>query len=640
MAVMQKAQVHSLLSDFDIGLFLTGKHFRLYQKLGARQIEVDGIKGTYFAVFAPAAETVCVEGDFSEWKGIELNVRWDDSGIWEGFIPHAQVGHAYKYLIDSKVMSGRLEKADPFATYAEKPPQTASLLWESAHRWTDKRWMQNRKKQNNLDHPISIYEMHLGSWRIHEDGRPYSYLDLAAELPAYINKLGFTHVELMPVMEHPYDPSWGYQITGFFAPTSRFGTPDEFRVLIQALHKANIGVLLDWVPSHFPSDAHGLGRFDGSCIYEHPDYRKGYHPDWDSLIFNYERPEVRAFLISNALYWLDEFHIDGFRVDAVASMLYLDYSREEGAWEPNIHGGNENLDAISFLKELNETVYAEFPDTLMIAEESTAFAGVSHPTYAGGLGFGMKWMMGWMHDTLDYFKKPTVYRQFHHGSMSFSIVYAFSENFVLPFSHDEVVHGKASLLHKMPGDDWQQFANLRLLYGYMFVHPGAKLLFMGGEFGQRSEWNFASQLEWNLLEHEPHVGLQNLVCALNGLYKERHALHQNNFDAEGFEWIDFMDHEQSVLAFLRKGISRKNDLVVLCNFTEVPRKDYQVGVPQAYAWKEIFNSDAKQFGGSDVLNTRQIKPRKQEKHGKEYSIRLTIPPLGMTVLERVEKSGK
>jgi 1,4-alpha-glucan branching enzyme len=391
------------------------------------------------------------------------------------------------------------------------------------------------------------------------------------------------------------------------------------------------------VPSHFPSDAHGLGRFDGSCIYEHPDYRKGYHPDWDSLIFNYERPEVRAFLISNALYWLDEFHIDGFRVDAVASMLYLDYSREEGAWEPNIFGGNENLEAISFLKELNETVYAQFPDTLMIAEESTAFAGVSHPTYDGGLGFGMKWMMGWMHDTLDYFAKPTIYRKYHHGSMSFSIVYAFAENFVLPFSHDEVVHGKASLLHKMPGDDWQKFANLRLLYGYMFAHPGAKLLFMGSELAQRSEWDFASQLEWNLLDFEPHKGIQKLVCDLNTLYKAQPALHQNNYKEEGFEWIDFMDHEQSILAFVRKGKARKNDLVVLCNFTELPRKDYQVGVPKAYAWKEVFNTDSEHYGGSGVLNKRQLKPKKEEKHGKDHSIRLTIPPLGMTVLRRIVK---
>jgi len=634
---MQKAQVHSLLTDFDISLFQTGKHFELHKKLGAHAIEVDGVRGMHFAVFAPAAKTVFVEGDFSNWEGIELNVRWDTSGIWEGFVPEAEMGQAYKFMIDSKLISGRLEKADPFALYAEKPPRTASVIWESAHRWSDKRWMKNRKKKNSLNHPISIYEMHLASWRTQEDGTPYTYLELAKELPEYIKKLGFTHVEIMPVMEHPYDPSWGYQITGFFAPTSRFGTPDEFRVLIQALHKADIGVILDWVPSHFPSDAHGLGRFDGSCIYEHPDYRKGYHPDWDSLIFNYERPEVRAFLISNALYWLDEFHIDGFRVDAVASMLYLDYSREEGAWEPNIYGGNENLEAIAFLKELNETVYAKFPDTLMIAEESTAFAGVSHPTYSGGLGFGMKWMMGWMHDTLDYFAKPTIYRKFHHGSMSFSIVYAFAENFVLPFSHDEVVHGKASLLHKMPGDDWQKFANLRLLYGYMFAHPGAKLLFMGAELAQRSEWNFASQLEWNLLEHEPHKGIQKLVCDLNKLYSEQPGLYQKNFETDGFEWIDFMDHEQSILAFVRKGKNTKDDLVVLCNFTEMQREEYQVGVPNAHAWKEIFNTDEEKYGGSGVLNTRQLKPKKEEKHGKDYSVRLTIPPLGMTVLRRVVK---
>ena len=571
---------------------------------------------------------------------IALNVRWDTSGIWEGFIPGAAVGHAYKYLIKSKLTDHKIEKADPYGRFAEVSPRTASVLYESNYKWGDKKWLKQRAKRNSLDQPISIYEMHLGSWKLNEDGSYYTYTQLAEELPAYVKELGFTHVEFMPVMEHPYPPSWGYQITGFFAPCSRLGKPDEFKALVDALHRENIGVILDWVPSHFPSDGHGLGRFDGSCVFEHPDYRKGYHPDWDSLIFNYERAEVREFLISNAMFWLEEYHADGLRVDAVASMLYLDYSREDGGWEPNEHGGNEYLAAISFIKELNETVYGQFPDTLMIAEESTAFAGVSHPTYAGGLGFGMKWMMGWMHDTLDYFKKPTIYRKFHHGQMSFSIYYAFSENFVLPFSHDEVVHGKASMIHKMPGDDWQKFANLRLLYGYMFTHPGAKLLFMGAEFAQRSEWNYADSLDWELLEYEPHLGIKVLISDLNKLYADEGALHEMNFEHEGFEWIDFMDHEQCILAYLRKDKKSKDDLIVVCNFTEVPREDYQIGVPDAYAYKEILNTDDPKYGGSGMLNTRQIRTKKEESHNKERSIRLTLPPLGVTVLRKVAKKSK
>ncbi len=588
---MEKALVHSLFTDYDISLFESGKHFRLYEKMGSHRVTVDGQEGWYFAVYAPEAATVYVEGDFTNWKPVALNVRWDTSGIWEGFIPGAQEGQAYKYFIESKIVDYKIEKADPYGRYCEVPPLTASILWDGEYTWKDKRWMKKRPKKNALDQPISIYEMHVGSWKKHDDGRPYSYLDLAAELPGYLGDMGFTHVEFMPVMEHPYPPSWGYQLTGFFATTSRFGTPEDFKALVDALHQADIGVILDWVPSHFPSDGHGLGRFDGSCVFEHPDYRKGYHPDWDSLIFNYERAEVREFLISNAMFWLEEFHIDGLRVDAVASMLYLDYSREDGAWEPNMHGGNEYLEAISFLKELNETVYGKFPDVLMIAEESTAFAGVSHPVYAGGLGFGMKWMMGWMHDSLDYFKKPTVYRKYHHGQMSFSIVYAFAENFVLPFSHDEVVHGKASLLHKMPGDDWQKFANLRLLYAYMYTHPGAKLLFMGAEIAQRNEWNYATQLDWELLNYAPHAGIKQVLTDLNHLMADQPALYQNNFDGDGFEWIDFMDHEQCILAYVRKGKKDKDDLVVICNFTEVPRYDYEIGVPKAHAWKEIFNSD-------------------------------------------------
>jgi 1,4-alpha-glucan branching enzyme len=629
-----------LLTDYDVSLFETGKHFRLYEKLGAHPVELDGIAGMYFAVFAPEAETVYVEGDFSNWEPVALNVRWDTSGIWEGFVAGAAAGHAYKYLIKSKLTDQKIEKADPYGRYAEVSPKTASVLYESNYTWGDRKWMKKRGKHNSLDHPISIYEVHLGSWRLNEDGSYYTYEQLAEELPPYVAELGFTHVEFMPVMEHPYPPSWGYQITGFFAPCARQGTPDGFKALVDALHQAGIGVILDWVPSHFPSDGHGLGRFDGSCVYEHPDYRKGYHPDWDSLIFNYERAEVKAFLISNALFWLEEFHADGLRVDAVASMLYLDYSREDGGWEPNEFGGNENLAAIAFIKELNETVYKDFPDTLMIAEESTAFAGVSHPTYSGGLGFGMKWMMGWMHDTLDYFKKPTIYRKFHHGQMSFSIFYAFSENFVLPFSHDEVVHGKASLIHKMPGDDWQKFANLRLLYGYMFTHPGAKLLFMGAEFAQRSEWNYAAPLDWELLEYEPHRGIKMLLSDLNGIYAGEPALHKMNFEHEGFEWIDFMDHEQCTLSYVRKDKKEKDDLIVVCNFTEVPRENYQIGVPEAYAYKEILNTDDVKYGGSGLINKNQIRTKKDKSHGRDHSIRLMLPPLGVTVLKKVEKKKK
>jgi len=633
---MPRATGHSLLTDFDISLFATGKHYHLYQKLGAHPIEVDGLTGVYFAVYAPAAKKVSVTGDFSDWQPITLNPRWDSSGIWEGFVEGARVWHKYKYVIRPHGVKYHLEKADPFARYSEIPSRTASIVWEDAHAWRDKDWMSVRAKHNSLDAPMSIYEMHIGSWKKHQlENRPLTYLELAEELPAYLLEMGFTHVEFMPVMEHPYPPSWGYQITGFFAPTSRFGTPEDFKTLVDALHQAGIGVFLDWVPSHFPSDGHGLGKFDGSSIYEHPDWKKGYHPDWDSLIFNYERPEVRAFLISNAMFWLEEYHIDGLRVDAVASMLYLDYSRTEGQWEPNNLGGRENLDAISFLKELNETIYTYHPDVQMIAEESTAFPMVSHPVYLGGLGFGMKWMMGWMHDTLNYFKNPTIYRKFHHGAMSFSIYYSFSENFVLPFSHDEVVHGKASMLHKMPGEDWLKFANLRLLYAYMYTHPGAKLLFMGAEIAQRSEWNYADQLEWNLLKFAPHLGIQQLLKDLNILYRAQQALYEVNYEAEGFEWIDFADNEQSILSYLRKGQQKKSMLIVACNFTEVLRNDYQLGVPKSTAWKEIFSSDDTRYGGSGIVNAETIQVVKEPYHGRDQSIRLTLPPLGVTILEPV-----
>jgi 1,4-alpha-glucan branching enzyme len=636
---MPEVIAHSLFTDFDISLFATGKHFHLYKKMGAHPLEVDGVSGVYFAVYAPTAKKVSVTGDFSEWEPLTLLPRWDSSGIWEGFVPGATTWQKYKYLVRPSGVKYKLEKADPYARFAEIPSRTASIIWEDQYHWHDKKWMSSRAGKNGLTGPMSIYEVHPGSWKRHRtENRPLTYLELAEQLPAYLGDLGFTHVEFMPVMEHPYPPSWGYQITGFYAPTSRFGTPADFKVLVDALHQEGIGVILDWVPSHFPRDGHGLAKFDGSCVYEHPDRRKGYHPDWDSLIFNYGRAEVRAFLISNALFWLEEYHIDGLRVDAVASMLYLDYSRKEGEWEPNIHGGRENLDVISFLKELNETVYLNHPDVQMIAEESTAFPLVSHPVYVGGLGFGMKWMMGWMHDTLDYFKNPTVYRKFHHGGMSFSIYYGFSENYVLPFSHDEVVHGKASLLHKMPGDDWQKFANLRLLYSYMYTHPGAKLLFMGAEIAQRSEWNYADQLEWNLLDHAPHQGIQKIVRDLNTLFKEHKALYEINYDFDGFEWIDFSDNEQTILTYLRKGKKEKETLLVVCNFTEVPRHDYQIGVPKGRAWKEIFNSDDEKYGGSGVLNSETILPQKELYHGREHSLRLSLPPLGVTILQKGSKT--
>ncbi len=634
---------HSLFTDFDISLFNTGKHYHVQQKLGAHPMELEGKTGVYFAVYAPHAKKVSVAGDFSNWKPIALLPRWDSSGIWEGFVPGAKEWEKYKYVIRPHGVKYTLEKADPYARFAEIPSRSASVVWSDTYQWQDTQWMSQRATSNGLGAPMAIYEMHLASWKHHPtENRPLTYLELAEQLPPYLTQMGFTHVEFMPVMEHPYPPSWGYQITGFYAPTSRFGTPADFKVLVNALHQAEIGVILDWVPSHFPSDGHGLAKFDGSSVYEHPDWRKGYHPDWDSLIFDYGRPQVRSFLISNALFWLEEYHADGLRVDAVASMLYLDYSRKEGQWEPNIHGGRENLDAISFLKELNETIYLNHPDVQMIAEESTAFPMVSHPVYLGGLGFGMKWMMGWMHDTLNYFKNPTIYRKFHHGGMSFSIYYGFSENYVLPFSHDEVVHGKASLLHKMPGDDWQKFANLRLLFSYMYTHPGAKLLFMGAEIAQRKEWDYAGQLQWELLEHAPHQGIQALLKELNRLYRQKKALYETNYEHEGFEWIDFSDNDQSILTYLRKGKHKKDMVLVVCNFTEVPRMQYQVGVPYSGKWREIFNSDDALYGGTGIVNPEPITAEKETYHGRDHAIRLTLPPLGVTILEpaRVKSTKK
>jgi 1,4-alpha-glucan branching enzyme len=631
---MNKVQVYSLFTDFDIDLFKAGKHFRLYEKLGAHPIEVNGVQGVYFAVWAPSARSVSVVGDFNYWIQGEhpLEVRWDSSGIWEGFIPGVQIGTTYKYKIQSANGGIITEKADPFAFYCQQPPLTASVIWNLDHKWKDSKWMKNRKEHNDLDKPYSVYEVHLGSWKRHgSENRFLTYLEFADELVDYVKETGFTHVEFMPVMEFPYDPSWGYQLVGYFAPTSRFGTPQEFMVLVDKLHQAGIGVILDWVPSHFPDDAHGLGFFDGSNLFEHPDRRKGYHPDWKSLVFNYGRNEVRSFLISNALFWLQHYHIDGLRVDAVASMLYLDYSRKDGEWEPNIFGGRENLDTISFLKDFNEAVYANYEGVQTIAEESTSFPMVSRPTFEGGLGFGMKWMMGWMHDTLEYFKKDPIHRKYHQNDLTFSMTYAFSENFMLPLSHDEVVYGKSSIAGRMPGDEWQKFANLRLLYGYMFTHPGTKLLFMGAEFGQSGEWNFEQSLDWHLLEYPFHKGIKKLITGLNDLYKNQPALHEKQFSPEGFEWINYSDHHNAVMAYIRKGNNQNEDVIVVCNFTPVVRKNYRIGLPQKGELIEIFNSDAEIFGGSGVSNSGKLAIESSPYDARDYSVELDLAPLAVMV---------
>lgn len=637
---MAQTKAYSLFTDFDIDQFKEGKHYRLYEKFGSHVIKIDGIKGTYFAVWAPSAKNVSVIGDFNFWVQGEhqLNVRWDGSGIWEGFIPGVGTGNIYKYKIQSSHNDISLEKADPFAKRCEHPPKTASIVWEDDYEWQDAKWMRNRKKKNALDSPFSVYEVHLGSWKKHiEENRFLSYREMADDLVDYVADMNFTHVEFMPIMEYPYDPSWGYQLTGYFAPTSRFGYPDEFKYLVDKFHDKGIGVLLDWVPSHFPSDDHGLGFFDGSHLYEHPDRRKGYHPDWKSLIFNYGRNEVKSFLISNAIFWLDQYHADGLRVDAVASMLFLDYSREEGEWEPNQFGGRENLEAIAFMKEMNEAVYSSFPDVQTIAEESTSFPMVSRPTYIGGLGFGMKWMMGWMHDTLKYFAKEPIYRKHHQNELTFSLNYAFTENFMLPLSHDEVVYGKQSILGKMPGDEWQRFANLRLLYSFMYTHPGVKLLFQGGEFGQSGEWNFQQSLDWHLLEYDAHKGAQETVKALNTLYKKEKALHQNQFTAEGFEWINHDDHENSVIAYIRKGKDEKNNVIVICNFTPIPRENYRIGVPKAGDLKEIFNSDSKKFNGTGDYHTNKVSTDEIAWNYRDQSISIDLPPLGLLALKYQKK---
>jgi 1,4-alpha-glucan branching enzyme len=636
--ILQAVEPYSLFTDFDVSLFRSGKHYKLYEKFGSHVLTHKGVVGTYFSVWAPNAQYVAVMGNFNYWdRGThQLSPRWDSSGIWEGFVPNVGVGEVYKYFIKSS--SGEeLEKSDPFALRWELPPSTASIVVDTYYEWTDMDWMANRYKHNALDKPYSVYEMHLGSWarNMESPDEFLSYTQVAEKLVPYITEMGFTHVEFMPLMEHPYYPSWGYQISGFYAASCRYGSPQEMMFLIEELHKAGIGVILDWVPSHFPGDAHALYRFDGTHLYEHEDMRKGFHPDWKSYIFNYGRNEIRAFLISNALFWLDRYHIDGLRVDAVASMLYLDYSRKHGEWEPNIYGGNENLEAVSFLKEFNEAVYSHFPDTQTIAEESTSFTGVSRPVYTGGLGFGMKWMMGWMHDTINYFEEDPINRKYHHSELTFSLVYAFTENFMLPFSHDEVVYGKGSMLRKMPGDEWQRFANLRLLYSYMFTHPGAKLLFMGAEFGQGVEWNFQESLQWYVLEYPNHQGIKETVKALNKLYRSEPALYEKGFDGSGFEWIDGGNSNDSIIVFARKGHDPLNDLVIVLNMTPVAREGFRVGVPEAGNWEEIFNSDAQNFWGGGVLNLNAISSETINWHGRDNSISITVPPLAASVFKKV-----
>lgn len=627
----------SKFSDFDIHLFKEGRHYKLYEKMGSHPMEHKGIKGTYFAVWAPNAKKVSVVGNFNGWNrdAHVLGVRFDASGIWEGFIPELKQGEVYKYYIESSHNGYAVEKGDPYAFMWEEPPRTASIVWNNEFTWSDDEWMQKRKDSNHLQKPFSVYEMHIGSWRRkpEEGNRSLTYRELASELPAYLDYLGYTHVEFMPVMEHPFYGSWGYQLTGYFAPSSRYGSPQDFMYLINELHKAGIGVILDWVPSHFPSDQHGLSYFDGTHLYEHSDPREGYHPDWNSYIFNYGRNEVKNFLLSNALYWLDVFHIDGLRVDAVASMLYRDYSRKADEWIPNKFGGRENLEAIDFLKQFNEITHLEFPDIYTIAEESTAWPMVSRPTYVGGLGFDMKWMMGWMHDTLEYFQKEPIHRQYHQNEITFSIVYGFTEQYMLPLSHDEVVYGKQSLIYKMPGDEWQKFANLRTLYAYMYAHPGGNLVFMGGEFGQTHEWKHDFSLDWHLNDYPLHQGIQKSVKALNQVYKNEKALYENQFVEKGFQWIDINDSANSVISFFRKGESDDECIVVLCNFTPVVRHDYRVGVPFKGRYEEIFNSDHHEFGGSGVLNRSDIYSDDWEVHGRPFSISVSLPPLGVTYLK-------
>ena len=619
------------LTDHDIYLFREGTHTRLHDKLGCYP---QG--GTAdFAVWAPNARAVSVVGDFNGWdpRAHALNPRWDGSGIWEGRVEGTQPGQAYKYHL-ATAEGGTVLRGDPYAHYWEAPPRTASRIWPLDYAWGDGAWMRDRAQRMRLDAPMSVYECHLGSWRRNSHGQFLGYRETAVQLARYLCDMGYTHVEVLPVTEHPFYGSWGYQTTGYFAPTARYGTPQDFMFFVDTLHRHGIGVILDWVPSHFPGDEHGLFHYDGTHLYEHADPRQGYHPDWNSYIFNFGRHEVRSFLLSSALFWLERYHIDGLRVDAVASLLYLDYGRKAGEWIPNRHGGKENLEAIEFIRLLNEAVYREHPDTQVIAEESTAWPLVSRPTSMGGLGFGMKWNMGWMHDTLAYFHEDPVHRRYHHQRLTFSLWYAFNENFVLPLSHDEVVYGKGSLINKMPGDHWRQFANLRLLYAYMWGHPGKKLLFMGGDIGQRSEWQHERELEWGLLQQPEHEGLRRWVADLNRCLVSEPALHERDFESAGFEWVIADDADTSVIAFLRRGRNPDDTLLVICNFTPVLRERYRVGVPRAGRWREILNSDSALYGGSGVGNYGGVDSVPVTAQGRYHSLTLALPPLGALFLKR------
>ncbi len=619
------------LTDFDLHLFNEGTHYHAYRKLGAHPTEVGGQHGTVFAVWAPSAESVSVIGDFNDWNPHAHSMQWrGTSGAAEVFVPGVGPGAVYKFSIQPRQGGPRLDKADPYGFASEVRPRTGSMVWDlGRYQWRDQDWLAQRQRRQSFDAPISIYEVHLGSWkRVPETNGFLTYRDLAHQLAEHCTRLGFTHVELLPISEHPLDASWGYQTVGYYAPTSRFGNPDDFRAFVDILHQADIGILLDWVPAHFPRDPHGLANFDGSALYEHDDPRQGEHPDWGTKIFNFSRNEVRSFLISNGLFWLEEYHLDGLRVDAVASMLYLDYSRREGEWIPNRYGGRENLDAISFLQRVNEVVHTECPGVLTVAEESTAWPQVTRPPYMGGLGFSMKWNMGWMHDTLAYVSRDAIHRRYHHDEMTFSMLYAFHENFILPLSHDEVVHGKSNLLAKMPGDDWQKFAGLRLLFAYMFGHPGKQLLFMGSEFGQWSEWTEAHSLDWHLLQYEPHQGLQRFVADLNRVYRENPPLHQVDFDWRGFQWLEAHDNENSVFAFLRCAANEDDVVAVVANFTPVSRQGYRVGVPSGGRWVEILNSDAAAYGGSNVGNGGEVMAQALPWSGQPFSVCLTLPPLG------------
>ena len=632
---MEKVLPHSLFTDHDIYLFREGKHYKLYDKFGSHNAEVNGEKGVYFAVWAPFAKKVSVIGDFNNWnpETHHLFPRWDSSGIWEGFIPHLKWGDIYKYGIRSN-KDILLEKGDPFALSWEQNVQASSVISTTWYEWSDENWLAERWKSNSLDAPISVYEMHLASWMRGVDNpeRFFNYREIAERLVPYLKEMNFTHVEFMPVMEYPYDPSWGYQVTGFFAATSRFGSPQDLMFLINELHQNNIGVILDWVPSHFPGDANGLHYFDGTFLYEHEDPRKGFHPDWKSYIFNYGRPEVKSFLISNAMFWLDRYHADGLRVDAVTSMLHLDYSRNEGEWEPNIEGGNVNLEAKLFLQEFNTAVYKEFPDIMTIAEESSDFPMLTKPVHDGGIGFGMKWMMGWMHDTLKYFKEDPIGRKYLHNKITFASMYVYNENYMMPLSHDEVVHGKSSLIYKMPGDEWQKFANLRALYTYMFTHPGAKLLFMGDEFAQTNEWNFKVSLDWHLLEYPIHKGLQNFVKDLNTLYRTQTSLYENQFKRTGFEWVEANDSDNSIFIYLRKGSSEDDVLMIVLNLT--PRVfEYKIGVNEGTNWEVILNSDDEKYGGSGV-KAEIVDEEDDEWMFRPNAIILNLPALSGVVLKQ------